>query len=105
MRTPQIQSLMAQGAIQMSFLDEQDVAEITHPDYPRERLIVCRNPWLASERGRKRQELIAAAEKKLKEVEAATPTPAPSRAWSEQDQLFALRHALRRTTGRKGASR
>ena len=72
MRTPQIQSLMAQGAIQMSFFDEQDVAEITHPDYPGERLIVCRNPLLAAERARKRQELIEAAEKKLKEIEAAT---------------------------------
>jgi len=72
LRTPQIQSLVAQGAIQMSFFDEQDLAEITHADYPGERLIVCRNPLLAGERARKRRELIAAAEKKLKELEAAT---------------------------------
>ena|SRR5215813_3209476 len=67
LRTPQIQTLVAQGAIQMSFFDEQDLAEITHPDYPGERLMVCRNPLLASERARKCRELIAAAEKKLKE--------------------------------------
>ena len=69
---PQIQALMAQGAIQMSLFDEQNLAEITHPDYPGERLIVCRNPLLASERARKRKELIEAAEKKLKQIEAAT---------------------------------
>ncbi|HXY49862.1 MAG TPA: IS1634 family transposase [Terriglobales bacterium] len=75
LRTPQIQALVAQGAIQMSLFDEQNLAEVTHPDYPGERLIVCRNPLLAAERARKRQELIAAAEKKLKEIEAATLRP------------------------------
>jgi len=75
LRGPQIQVLMAQGAIQMSLFDEQDLAEVTHPDYPGERLIVCRNPLLASERARKRKELIEAAEKKLKEIEAATQRP------------------------------
>ena len=72
LRAPQIQALMAQGAIQMSLFDEQNLLEITHPDYPGERLIVCRNPLLASERARKRKELIEAAEKKLKEIEVAT---------------------------------
>jgi transposase len=72
LRAPQIQALMAQGAIQMSLFDEQNLLEITHPDYPEERLVVCRNPLLASERARKRRELIEAAEKKLKEIEVAT---------------------------------
>jgi hypothetical protein len=72
LRSPQIQALVAQGAIQMSLFDEQDLAEITHADYPGERLMVCRNPLLATERARKRQELIEAAEKKLKEIGAAT---------------------------------
>jgi transposase len=72
LRTPQIQALLAQGAIQMSLFDEQDLAEITHADYPGERLIVCRNPLLAAERARKRKELIEAAEKKLQEIEAST---------------------------------
>lgn len=72
LRAPQMQKLAAQGALQMSLFDQQDLAEITHPDYPGERLIVCRNPLLAAERQRKRGELIEAAEKKLKEIEAAT---------------------------------
>ena len=49
-----------------------DLAEVAQPDYPGERLIVCRNPLLATERARKRQERIEAAEKKLKDIEAAT---------------------------------
>jgi hypothetical protein len=72
LRAPQIQALAAQGAIQMSLFDEQDLAEVTHPDYPGERLIVCRNPLLAAERARKRSELIAATEKKLLEIATAT---------------------------------
>jgi hypothetical protein len=72
LRTPQIQKLAAGGLLQMSLFDEQDLAEVTHPDYPGERLIVCRNPLLAAERARKRGELMEAAEKKLTEIEAAT---------------------------------
>jgi hypothetical protein len=58
--------------VQLSLFDERDLAEVTHPDYPGERLIVCRNPLLAAERARKRRELMEAAEKKFKELEAAT---------------------------------
>ena len=58
--------------MQLSFFDEHDLAEVEHPDYPGERLIFCRNPLLAAERVRKRGELLAAAEKKLSEIEAAT---------------------------------
>lgn len=72
LRAPQIHKLVVQGALQMSLFDQQDLAEIQHPDYPGERLIVCRNPLLAAERVRKRGELIAAAEKKLGEIAAAT---------------------------------
>jgi hypothetical protein len=73
LRAPQIQKLVSQGAVQLSFFDEHDLAEVSqHPDYPGERLIFCRNPLLAAERQRKRGELMAAAEKKLKEIEAAT---------------------------------
>jgi hypothetical protein len=71
LRTPQIQKLAGQGLVQLSLFDERDLAEVTHPDYPGERLILCRNPLLAAERLRKRGELIEAAEKKLKEIEAA----------------------------------
>jgi hypothetical protein len=72
LRTPQIQKLANQGMVQMSLFDDRDLAEVRHPDYPGERLIVCRNPLLAAERARKRGELMATAEKKLKEIEAAT---------------------------------
>jgi hypothetical protein len=73
LRAPQIQKLVQQGAVQLSFFDEHDLAEVSqHPDYPGERLIFCRNPLLSAERARKRGELIATAEKKLKEIEAAT---------------------------------
>ncbi len=49
----------------MSLFDTQDLAEISHPDYPGERLIACRNPALAAERARKRAELLAATDKPL----------------------------------------
>jgi hypothetical protein len=72
LRSSQIQKLASEGMVQLSLFDEQDLAEVEHPDYPGERLILCRNPLLAAERVRKRGELLAAAEKKLKEIEAAT---------------------------------
>jgi hypothetical protein len=72
LRSPAIRQLVEQGAVQMSLFDRRDLVEITHPDYPGERLIVCRNPLLAGERERKRQELIAATEKELDKIVAAT---------------------------------
>lgn len=72
LRAPQIQELVAAGVLQMSLFDERDLAEVRHPDYAGERLVVCRNPLLAEERARKREELIAAAEKKLDQIVAAT---------------------------------
>jgi transposase len=63
-----IKKLVEQKTIQLSFFDERDLAEVTSSDYPGERLIVCRNPLLAEERARKRQELLAAAEQKLAAV-------------------------------------
>ena len=53
------------GPLQLSLFDQQDLAEITSPDFPGERLIACRNPALAAERARKRQDLLAATEKLL----------------------------------------
>lgn len=72
LRGPAIAALMKAGAIQLSLFDQQDLAEIEHPDYPGERLIVCRNPLLAAERQRKRGELLAATERELEKVAAAT---------------------------------
>jgi transposase len=72
LRSVQIQKLVAEGALQLSLFDQTDLAEITHPDYPGERLVVCRNPLLAAERARKREDLMAAAEKKLAAIAVAT---------------------------------
>jgi len=70
LRAPSIAKLVRDGAVQLSLFDQQDLAEITHPDYPGERLIACRNPLLAVERARKRADLLAATEKLLDAVAA-----------------------------------
>ena len=73
LRAPALQALAADGGpLQLSLFDQRDLAEITSPDYPGERLIVCRNPDLAAERARKRAELLAATEKDLAKIRAAT---------------------------------
>jgi transposase len=72
LRGPAIAKLADQGAIERSLFDERDLAEITSPDYPGERLMVCRNPLLANERARKRDELLAATDKELAKIAAAT---------------------------------
>src|SRR5271166_3152407 len=69
LRAPAVATLAAdQGPLQMSLFDHQDLAVITHPDYPGERLIACRNPALAAERARKRNDLLAATEKLLEPI-------------------------------------
>jgi transposase len=69
LKAPQIKKLVASGALQLSLFDEQNLAEIEAPeDYPGERLIVCRNPLVAAERARKREELLAATERGLAEI-------------------------------------
>jgi len=71
LRAPAIQALAAEhGPLQMSLFDERDMAEITSPDYPGERLVVCHNPWLGAERSRKRAELLAATEADLRKLAA-----------------------------------
>ena len=72
LRAPQIKALVQTGAIQLSLFDRQDLLEITHPDYPGERLVCCHNPALAEERARKRTELLAATEQELATIAAAT---------------------------------
>jgi len=72
LRAPAIQQLAADnGPLQFSLFDERDMAEISSPDYPGERLIVCRNKALAQERARKREELLAATEKELAKIAAS----------------------------------
>lgn len=62
LKAPQVQHLAAQGALPLSLFEEQNLAEISVAEYPRERLIICRNPFVAQERRRKREELLAATE-------------------------------------------
>jgi transposase len=70
LRAPAIRSLAEAGTLQLSLFDQRDLAEISSPDYPNERLIVCRNPFLAEERARKRGELLVATEKELLAIQA-----------------------------------
>ena len=66
LRAPAIRKLMADdGPLQLSLFDQQDLAEITSDDFPGERLIACRNPVLAADRARTREDLLAATEKLL----------------------------------------
>jgi len=71
LRAPAIKELVKGGALQLSLFDERDMASITSPDFPGERLIVCRNPDLAAERTRKRQDLLAATERDLGRIQTA----------------------------------
>ena len=72
LRAPTIRKLLAAGTVTPSLFDERDLAEVTSELFPGERLVVCRNPLLAAERQRKRQELLAATEKDLAPIAAAT---------------------------------
>jgi hypothetical protein len=72
LRAPQIKALVEAGALQLSLFDEQDLVEIDSPDFPGERLVCCHNPVLAAERARKRADLLAATEKELAPIAAAS---------------------------------
>src|SRR5712672_1985377 len=71
LRAPQVKKLVRDGALQLSLFDQMALAEITHPDYPRERLVACKNPFLEAERARKRESLLAATEADLAKIAAA----------------------------------
>ena len=76
LRAPAIQALAAaDGPLQLSLFDERDLAEITSPDYPGERLVMCRNPLLAAERARKRNELLDATEAELRRIQQRVRRP------------------------------
>jgi len=70
LRGPAIKDLLDSGILQLTLFDTRDMASITAPDFPGERLVVCRNPDLAAERGRKREELLATTEKDLAAIKA-----------------------------------
>ena len=75
LRAPAIAQLLREGSLQLSLFDEKDLVEIEGSAYPGERLVVCRNPLLAHERARKRQELLEATEKELNKIVEATQRP------------------------------
>jgi hypothetical protein len=81
----QVRGLVEAGSLQLSLFDEQDLAEIDSPDYPGERLIACKNPLLAEERGRKREELLKATEKELDQIVQASQRS--KRALKGQDRI------------------
>jgi transposase len=71
LRAPAIRDLVNSGVLQLTLFDQRDMASITSPDFPGERLVVCRNPDLAAERGRKREALLGATEKDLARIKTA----------------------------------
>jgi transposase len=71
LRAPAIKDLLNSGTLQLTLFDQRDMASITSPDFPGERLVVCRNPELAAERGRKRDDMLTATEKDLARIQAA----------------------------------
>jgi transposase len=71
LRAPAIKLLVDSGALQLSLFDQRDMASITAPEFPGERLVVCRNPDLSAERTRKREELLAATEGDLARIQTA----------------------------------
>ncbi len=71
LRAPQVKKLVRDGDLQLTLFDVQDLAEITSPDFPGERLVACMNPFLEAERARKRESLLAATEADLAKIAAA----------------------------------
>jgi hypothetical protein len=71
LRAPQVKKLARDGDLQLTLFDTQDLAEITSPDFPGERLVACMNPFLEAERARTRESLLAATEADLAKIAAA----------------------------------
>jgi transposase len=68
LKAPQVKKLVKHGDLQLSLFDEHNLAEIASDDYPHERLVVCRNPLVAADRARKREQLLQATERALQEI-------------------------------------
>jgi transposase len=75
LKTAQIRKLIGSGELQLSLFDQRNLAEITSEEFPDERLVVCRNPHLAAERARKREDLLAATERELAKVKHMVDGP------------------------------
>ena len=78
LRAPQVKKLVRGGDLQLTLFDTQDLAEITSPDFPGERLVACKNPFGEAERARKRESLLAATEAGLEQPAAACARAGPS---------------------------
>ena len=74
LKSVSIRALIEQGSLQLGLFDERDLFEFSHPDYPRERLVACRNPQLAKLRAHKREDLLQSTEKNLAKVRASVET-------------------------------
>lgn len=85
LRSAAIQQLVSTGALQLALFDQRDLAQMTSPDYPGERLVVCKNPLLAAARARKREDLLHATERALDTI--VTATQRPKRRLQGQDQI------------------
>jgi hypothetical protein len=100
LRAPQVKALVRDGALQLSLFDEVDLAEISSPDFPGERLVACKNPFLEAERARKRESLLAATETDLAKIAAATQRERRPLRGTEKIALRADRVLRRRKVAR-----
>src|SRR6201993_50273 len=87
LRAPQVKKLTRDGDLQLTLFDQTDRAEITHPDYPGERLVACKNPFLKAERARKRESLLAATETDLGKIAAAVQRERRAPAGAEENTV------------------
>jgi hypothetical protein len=100
LRAPQVKNLVRDGALQLTLFDTADLAEISHPDYPGERLVACHNPFLQAERARKRDSLLQATEADLAAIAAACARARQPLRGSDKIALRADRALRRRKVGK-----
>jgi hypothetical protein len=100
LRAPQVSKLVRDGALQLTLFDTADLAEITHPDFPGERLVACKNPFLEAERARKREALLAATEADLAKITAACARARQPLRGKDKIAVRAARALSRRKVGK-----
>jgi hypothetical protein len=103
LRAPQVKALVRDGDLQLTLFDQADLAEITSPDFPGERLVACKNPFLEAERARKREALLAATEADLGKIAAAcararTPLRGTDKIAVRADRVLSRRKVARHFT-------
>jgi Transposase DDE domain len=100
LRAPQVKKLVRDGALQLTLFDTADLAEITHPDFPGERLVACKNPFLEAERARKREALLTATEADLAKITAACARERRPLRGTDKIAVRAARALSRRKVGK-----